>query len=286
MKRIAIIANSSKPRAPEVLRRLARAAKSLDLALVSTGETARVLDCDAAGESGELFDSADAVLALGGDGTMLRAVRELNGKDKPVIGVNIGGLGFLTSVAEDELERAVECIVSDNFVVTVRSIAACIVERNGVETGRYHGLNEVLIHSGHLARIVTLDVDIDDTPITSYSCDGLIVSTPTGSTGHSLSAGGPILTPEANTFIINPICPHTLSSRPLVVPDHSNIRITIANNPDELGLRVDGQVGQALTVCDTVRVRRSSRTVRFIHLPGHSYFAVLRHKLNWCGSTV
>lgn len=286
MKNIGIIANCSKKRASDVLRELANKAKKLELNLFADEVTARLLKCAAVPPPGEMFDSVDTVIALGGDGTMLRVVRELDGRDKPVIGVNMGGLGFLTSVAEEELDRALECLAADDFIVSVRAIAESVVVRDGTEIARYRALNDVVVSRGPSSRVVTMDVSIDNDNVTSYVCDGLIVSTPTGSTGHSLSAGGPILSPETRAFMISLICPHTLSSRPLVVPDQSEISITAADSAGELILSVDGQVGQSLVQGDCVKVRRSEKNVRFIHLPGHSYFAVLRQKLHWRGSNV
>lgn len=286
MKRIGIIANCRKERAADMLQRLAEKAKDLGLDLFADEPTVRLLKHGKTVKPDEMFDRVDAVMALGGDGTMLRAVRALDGRDKPVIGVNMGGLGFLTSVAEEELDRALECLAADEYLVSVRAIAQSAVERNGAEIARYRALNDVVVSSGPSSRVVTLDVSIDGDTVTSYVCDGLIVSTPTGSTGHSLSSGGPILSPETPAFVISLICPHTLSSRPLVVPDKSLISITVADSAGDLLLSVDGQVGQSLVQGDCVRVKRSDKNVRFLHLPGHSYFAVLRQKLHWSGSNV
>lgn len=286
MKKIGVIANCRKKHAPDVLQHLAEKAKELGFDLFADKTTGGLLKCGEVGAPEELFDRVDAVMALGGDGTMLRAVRALNGRDKPVIGVNMGGLGFLTSVAEEELDRAMECLAGDDFLVSVRAIAESVVKRESVEVARYRALNDVVVSRGRSSRVVTLDVSIDNDQVTSYVCDGLIVSTPTGSTGHSLSAGGPILSPATAAFVISLICPHTLSSRPLVVPDQSVISITVVEGAGKLLLSVDGQVGQSLEQGDRVEVRRSGNNVRFIHLPGHNYFAVLRQKLHWSGSNV
>jgi NAD+ kinase len=233
-----------------------------------------------------MFDGLDALIALGGDGTMLRAVRELDGRDKPVIGVNIGGLGFLTSVAEEDLERGLECLAADNYEVSVRAIMEAAVVRDGTDVSRYRALNDVVISRGPSSRVVTLDVSVNGETVTSYVCDGLIVSTPTGSTGHSLSAGGPIVAPETCALVISLICPHTLSSRPVVVPDGDEICVTPTKSDRELLLSVDGQVGESLAQGDMVTMKRSENNVRFIHLPGYSYFAVLQQKLHWSGSNV
>lgn len=284
MKRIGILANCGKERAPEVLKRLAGMAGKLDLELIADDAAACLLKRCKSLPVDKLCDEVDALMALGGDGTMLRAVRALGGRDKPVIGVNIGSLGFLTTVAEEELGQVMKCLSSGNFSTSVRTIAEARVVRKNAEIAVYRGLNDVVVHSGPSGRVVTLDVAVENETVTSYICDGLIVSTPTGSTGHSLSAGGPILSPNTAAFVICLVCPHTLSSRPLVVPDSSLISVTAAKSAGDLRLTVDGQVGQPLVEGDCVRVRRSKRGVRFLHLPGYSYFSVLRQKLHWRGS--
>lgn len=284
MKRIGILANCGKDRAPEVLKTLAAMAGKLKLELVADEATAGLLQHCQALPVDQLCDEVDVVMALGGDGTMLRAVRALDGRDKPVIGVNIGSLGFLTTVAEEELGQALQCLSDGNFSTSVRTIAEASLVRNNAVIAEYRGLNDIVVRSGPSGRVVTLDVAIEKEQVTSYICDGLIVSTPTGSTGYSLSAGGPILTPGTSAFVISLICPHTLSSRPLVIPDDIRISITAARSAGDLRLNVDGQVGQPLVEGDCVKVKRSEKGVRLLHLPGYSYFSVLRQKLHWRGS--
>ncbi|MDA0577757.1 MAG: NAD(+)/NADH kinase [Verrucomicrobia bacterium] len=287
MKRLGIIANVTKARATDVLRRIATTSKALGLELCADAATAALAPELGGVADRDGFTGIDAMMALGGDGTMLRAFRSLNGNDVPLIGVNIGSLGFLTSVAEGDLERALTCLAHDEIVFSRRSVAACVAEQGKKEVGRYAGLNDVVIGGGSATRVITLRVSVGGDPVASYLCDGLIISTPTGSTGHNLSAGGPIMVPETRAFVITPICPHTLSSRPLVVPDDSDIEIQVATAPEAgLNLTVDGQVGHALRANDIVRVHASRTGVRFIHLPGYSYFSVLSQKLGWKGSNV
>lgn len=285
MKKLGVIANCGKPRAPEVLARLAAKARDLRIRLYAGGETARLLRCAREVPAGKQWGAVDALVAMGGDGTMLKAVRDLDGLDKPVLGVNIGALGFMTSVAEQDLERAVECLVNGDFTTSTRSVAECTALR-GRKTLRYRALNDVVLTNSGSPRVVTLDVSVDEQPVTSFVCDGLIVSTPTGSTGHSLSAGGPIVTPGSPVFVISLICAHTLSNRPLVVPDDGVVRVQVVRSSANLRLTVDGQVGSSVAEGDRVEVRRSRRSVRFVHLPGYSYFSVLRQKLHWRGSNV
>ena len=286
MQTVGIVANCMKERARDVLLRLVLKARELGLALRAEADAAALVKGDLQAASGDLSDQVDAIVALGGDGTMLRVVRMLKGRDKPVIGVNLGSLGFLTSVTEDTLEHALECLAQDRYLTSVRSILECAVIREKREVASHRALNDIVVARGASPRVVTLNVSVGGDRVTSYVCDGLIVSTPTGSTGHSLSAGGPILAPEAQAFLISLICPHSLSSRPLVVPDGAEIAVTVEDAVGSLVLAADGQVGESFAVGDRVVIRRSARGVRFIHLPGYSYFDVLRRKLGWRGSSV
>jgi len=286
MKHLGVIANTGKPRAAAVLKRLADLADALGLSLSATAETAALLPGATVLADGGAFGGVDAVLALGGDGTMLAAVRGLHGLNKPLIGVNIGSLGFMTSVSEQDMERALHCLRDETFILSERRVAECSVSfEDGGAGERYRALNDVVINSGASSRVVRLEVSAGGSLVTTYVCDGLIVSTPTGSTGHSLSAGGPILLPETDAFVVSVICPHTLSSRPLVVPDTTVIRIRICDALHSLRLSVDGQVGRELRSGDVVEVRRGAQPVRFLHLPDYDYFRVLRQKLSWSGST-
>jgi len=287
MKTLGVIANCDKPQAPAVLTALGHGAAAHGLELVAEGATARLLGegCHAC-EADRLFERAEAVLVLGGDGTMLSAVRALGGRSLPLMGVNIGSLGFMTSVAEENLDSALRCLKAESFTVSERSLLACALMRGGRAAATYHALNDVVIANGSSSRVAVLDVRINDAPVTSYVCDGLIVSTPTGSTGHSLSAGGPIVMPSAPVFVLSLICPHTLSSRPLVIPDTARLAIEGQAGGGSPVLSVDGQVGQPLVLGDTVVVTRGDYRVRFLHLPDYSYFGVLRQKLRWSGSSV
>jgi len=289
MERLGVIANCSKPRAAEVLARLEQRAVALGLKLVACKETAQLLSRpEQALPPEEVCSNVDVVLALGGDGTMLRVVRALQGSSIPVLGVNIGSLGFLTSVAEKDLDRALTCLHDDDYSTSVRSVALCDVLKGGtgVEAAQFQALNDVVVHTGRSLRVVTLNVSIDEEEVTSYICDGLIISTPTGSTGHAMSTGGPIVHPATRAFIITPICSHALSVRPLVIPDASAISIRVAESSDKLTLSIDGQIGQSLVAGDRLAVRRGAHDVAVVHLPNYSYFSLLRQKLGWRGSSV
>lgn len=285
MKTLGVIANCAKPRASVVLKELAERAGHLGFVLRASGKTSVMLPGVDDEPLSDVLEAADTVVVLGGDGTMLMAVRELQGLNKPLIGVNIGSLGFMTSVAEQDLTAALECLKDESFVVSERVVAESVVFHSN-QVDRYCALNDFVIRNGESSRIINLDVAIGGKAVTSYVCDGLIVSTPTGSTGHSLSAGGPILSPDSEAFVISPICPHTLSSRPLVVPDSSEIKICVNGDSYEARLSVDGQVGLSLTTGDSMIVNRCKQNVRFLHLPDYDYYEVLRQKLRWRGSSV
>jgi NAD+ kinase len=285
MKNLGVIANCSKPPAAEVLQRLGRKGDALGLRLFAPAETARLLPSAQSVTLEEMLERMEALATLGGDGTMLRAIRDMDGLDKPVLGVNIGGLGFLTGVAQDNLERALECMSRGDYTTSTRSMAECTATV-GERRLRYRAVNDFVLTYDGPPRIITLDFEVDGQEVTSYRCDGLVICTPTGSTGHSLAAGGPIVLPGSLVFVVSLICAHTLSTRPLVVPDSSVLTVRVAENSADTRLSVDGQIGQPLAPGDRVEICRSSKTVRFIHLPGYSYFSGLRQKLHWRGSSV
>lgn len=286
MKKIGVLANCRKPEASAVLRRLAAKAAALGMELYTCDATGKLVSGALRVSPSSFIRKIDVLMALGGDGTVLRAVRILGGSNKPVLGVNLGSLGFLTSVTEENIDRALEVLRRGAFTTSMRSIAECRLFRGKRQIAVYRGLNDVVVGWGISSRVNTLSVSVDGEPVAAYVCDGLIVSTPTGSTGHSLSAGGPILHPASPSFVINVICPHTLSTRPLVVSDKSRITVLVMKAVKKLLLSVDGQEGCAVQQGDRLEIRRFAKPARFVHLPGYSYFSVLRQKLNWRGSSI
>ena len=286
MKRVGIICNVDKPDAPEILARLTAKAAACDLSLVVCDDMAMLLP-DAERVAPEAFGAAvDVLLALGGDGTLLRGVRLLGGADIPVLGVNLGSLGFMTSVTEEALEHALDVLVNRTYVISRRSLLACRLQRSGEADVSYTALNDVVVGWGGSSRAMVLGLAIDGEEVAQYLCDGLIVSTPTGSTGHSLSAGGPIVHPSAPVLTVNVICPHTLGARPLVLADSSDITVYVLDMPETKQplLSIDGQGEHVLRRGDALHITRSPHTVPFMHLPEYSYFGVLRQKLHWRGS--
>ncbi|QBG47930.1 NAD(+) kinase [Verrucomicrobia bacterium S94] len=286
MKKIGVIVNTKRPRAAHVLNELRDLAAAFDFQLFA--EKPEMAEALGAGllPASEFGREVDVALALGGDGTVLYTALALHGSGVPIMGVNLGSLGFLTSVSDSEIRPALEAIKNGTYNVSVRDVAECRVFRNGELIGEQRSLNDIVLGWGASSRINTFNLVIDGEDVSSFMCDGMIVSTPTGSTAHSLSAGGPILHPGVCGFGINVICPHTLSSRPLVVPNTSCIEIRVVKAVKELILSIDGQDEFLMEQGGRIEIRRSEYGVRFLQLENHSYFSVLAQKLHWRGSSL
>jgi NAD+ kinase len=231
-------------------------------------------------EATELVASVDAVIVLGGDGTLLHASRMIGANGVPIMGINLGSLGFLTEVKLEEVHEAFDGLMSGQYQLEERVLLNVEVIRGDTVVSSYRALNDAVINKGALARIIELEVSINLQPVLFTRSDGLIISTPTGSTAYSLAAGGPILYPTLNAFIIAPICPHTLTNRPLVVPDHDILQICLHRGQDVM-LTVDGQTGMPLQPLDCVRIRRAESTVKLLLPFGNTFFKLLREKLRW-----
>ncbi|HSH68861.1 MAG TPA: NAD(+)/NADH kinase [Deferrisomatales bacterium] len=245
----------------------------------------RVLGEEALGEliAGGGCSGVDLVVVLGGDGTLLSAVRALAGCEVPVLGVNLGRLGFLTEIALDELYPALERVLAGEIRTEPRTMLTCAVARAGRTVATYQVLNDVVLNNGALARISDFSVRVDGCRVSNYRSDGFIVSTPTGSTAYNLSAGGPIVSPDLAAFVLTPICPHTLTHRPILVPDSAVVEICLEFKNGEVYLTLDGQQGVELAVGDVVRVARAAHRVLLVRSPERDFFQVLRSKLHWGG---
>jgi NAD+ kinase len=253
------------------------------MSIVADADTARLVDGIHAARGEELAEQCDMLIAVGGDGTLLRVAREFGPRGIPVMGVNIGRLGFLTAISEPGVPAAMRALAEGRFVVSRRHLLAGSIERDGRRLDRFMALNDVVVRTGASSRMVSLDVAINGTRVSSYFCDGIIVASPSGSTGHSLSAGGPILSPETRAFVISLVCPHSLNSRPLVIPDQRAISVVVSQCSGEVILSADGQLTRSLLQGDRVSVHRSRCSAQLVYLPGYDHFAVLRQKLNWSG---
>jgi len=228
-----------------------------------------------------LAASCDLAIVVGGDGTLLNAARSLAEPGVSVLGVNLGRLGFLVDVSPDDMAGQLAHIFGGEFIEEQRTLLYAAVIRNGEVHSEGAALNDVVVHKRDVARMIELDTYIEGTFLSTNRSDGLIVCTPTGSTAYALSGGGPILHPRLNAIAVVPICPHTLSSRPIVVHDDSSIDIIVKAGTVEAQVSCDGQVSYPLDAGDQVRVRRHAHTLRLLHPPGHDYYAMLREKLRW-----
>ena len=224
---------------------------------------------------------ADLCVVVGGDGTLLSAARLMGDHQVPILAINYGGLGFLTEVTRDEMYPALEDHLAGKTVTNNRMMIEVAVHRGNDLIATYQALNDAVIHKGTLARIIELEACVDSLYVSKFRSDGLILSTPTGSTAYNVSAGGPIVYPGMAAIIMTPISSHTLTNRPLVLPSESRVEVTLRSVPDEVYVTVDGQVGTRLESGDRVTVQKSGRQVQLIAPAGKDFFDVLRDKLKW-----
>jgi NAD+ kinase len=276
IKRVGLIGNSEKALCRSVVRTAARLIALSGREVISDAATARLagLKSTVCPDAAALVRLVDLLLVFGGDGTMLRVAREVAGARTPILGINIGGLGFLTAVSSPGLARALKQVWQSDFTLESRALIEASGRCNGISL-RQRALNDVVISRGAEARLIELEVSVDGQLLTRYRCDGLIVSSPSGSTAYALAAGGAIVSPTAEVFSITPICPHTLSNRSVIVSLASRIEVKVLNpRPSELAAG------------DIITVRRSRHTVLLLHLAGSSFFQSLRHKLHWSGTNI
>ena len=266
---------------PDVLRRL-RAAANAD-GLVLAPEPA--LHAGLPGtEPLAAATPLDAVLSLGGDGTLLRAARYLAGRQIPILGVNLGRLGFLTSLAADELEAGVRHLAAGEYLAEARlALEARVLTQDGVVRHAWRSLNDVVLHKGGFARVVRFMVDVDGEPLGAFAADGVVLSTPTGSTAYSLSAGGPVVVPTVDSMVLTPVSPHTLAIRPLVLPADAHVQIRGECEHETLLATVDGQTGARFATTETLTVERSPEPVLIVRFTDGSFFGRLRRKMGWGG---
>jgi NAD+ kinase len=286
MKNLGVIANKDKAEAVSVLERLCKKADELSINLFTCDSTSDLLPDATHIPAAELPEKVEAVISLGGDGTMLYSARVLNGAEIPIIGVNLGTLGFMTSVRVEQLEEALEALLTGSYAYTERTVLEATSVNSDGATQHFRALNELVLGWGSSSKIALINLFIDGEKVNGYICDGMLISTPTGSTGHNLSAGGPIVHPQAQGLIVNFICAHSLSARPIVVPDHCEIVLEVDARSKDLVLAIDGQSSVTLSPGGKVTMQKSPRGVNFIRLPGASYYQVLKEKLNWSRSSV
>ncbi|MGD2136778.1 MAG: NAD(+) kinase [Gammaproteobacteria bacterium] len=282
-KQVGLIGKSGDPRVTTTLQSLISRLAQFHTRILLDESVARLLPDTGwpAVDRATLAEQCDLAIVVGGDGTLLNAARWLAESEISVLGVNLGRLGFLVDVLPEDMEPLLEEILTGNYLVEERALLHAAVSRDGEVMSENTALNDVIVHKKDIARLIELDTWIDGNFLSANRADGLIAATPTGSTAYALSGGGPILHPGLQALTLVPICPHTLSNRPIVIPDRSVIEIRVHEGRLEAQLSCDGQVGQVLRPGDRITLRRHDSTLRLLHPPGHDFFSILRKKLRW-----
>ena len=282
MTRVGLVAKPDAAEAQSVILELLDFFGSRGLTVVLEKETAGLVPAAsvAAARKSDLPGQVDLLIVLGGDGTLLSMARAVGDLGVPILGVNLGGLGFLTATTLEEMLPALDTLLSGGMEVEERMMLSARLVRGGQAIGEYIALNDVVITKSAMSRIIDLAVSVGGRHAISYRADGLIISTPTGSTAYNLSAGGPILFPTMDAVVLTPIAPHTLSNRPIVVPAAQRIEVTLRVEQDVM-LTMDGQVGVPLREGDAVEVQKAAARIRLVRFPQKDFFSVLRTKLKW-----
>jgi len=281
MKAVAILSKPSKPELSEIIPPLAEWLAQREYSVIFDQQTAMYVDGSRGVERAKLAAmQPEFAIVLGGDGTLLSASRALAPADIPILAVNLGSLGFLTEVPLEDMYSTLEKVIACHCPVDARTMLACDMIRDGEILHSYSALNDVVANKSAIARLVGFDLSIDGRFVFGYKADGVIVATPTGSTAYSLAAGGPVVMPTVGAFQVTPVCPHSLTHRPVVVPETSTISITIRSSGEAAFLTIDGQVGQPLKDGDQIVCRKAAHAVHLLQT-SQSFFQVLRDKLKW-----
>jgi NAD+ kinase len=284
---VGLIGNADKPACTRVVAAAARQVAAAGRSVVTDAATHQFSGFPAhvVHDARAVADAVDLVLVFGGDGTMLRVAREIAGSRTPMLGINLGNLGFLTAVPSRQLASALKRVWQGQFKFESRTLIEAKA-RNGAKAIHCRALNDIVISHGIESRLIELEVSVDGEPVTCYRGDGLIISSPTGSTAYSLAAGGAVVFPTAEVFAVTPICPHTLSNRSLILDLSSTITVKVLTSKPAAVLSADGQIVSELPAGAAFTLRRSRHTVRLMHLAGSSFFEALRQKLHWRGTNL
>ena len=278
--RLGVVGHSGYAELPEVLRSLRELAPGLGIDLRFEPD----LVVTSGGDAFAGPEDFDALLTLGGDGTLLRGARLLGGQETPILGINLGRLGFLTCCPADQLAHALMRFARNDYTVEARmAIQAAVIGADRKERDRWLALNDIVVHKGGFARVIDIRVSVDDELIASYAADGVVISSPTGSTAYSLSAGGPVVAPTLEMLIVTPISPHTLAIRPLVLAATSKVTVQAEGSREPLMVTVDGQVGTSIGDGEILTAGRAGSVIKIVRFPGSSFFHTLRQKLGWGG---
>jgi len=285
-RHIGLIANHGKPDAKKLVREIVAECARRSLPLILEKGTAQAIGEKSSAAPADLARDCDVLLVLGGDGTILQVLHELRDGFPPILGINLGTLGFLTCVGAAAWPDAIEAIAAGTYCLSERTLLDVEVVRGGESFAHYVALNDAVISRGELSRLIKLNVIVADVTLSEYNADGLIVATPTGSTAYSLSAGGPVLTPDSGVFVVTPICPHVLTMRPVLVSDASCIEIVPSPHQPDVFLTLDGQNSVRILAGDLIRITKAPQRLPLAMLPGMSFFEVLRQKLKWSGTAI
>ena len=283
--KLGLIAHAGKEGAAELVGLIVAALTKQKASFLIERATAALIGENSSLDEAQLAEQCYLLLVMGGDGTILRALHRSGGHIRPIFGINIGSLGFLTCLGSDDYQHAVECVLSGAYFLSQRSLLDVEIAGNGGVIPLERALNDVTISRGERSQLVKLQATVAGTPLTEYHADGLIVATPTGSTAYSLAAGGPILMPDSGALVITPICPHVLSNRSVVISDKSEVVIKASGN-QEVFVTIDGRTPHALKPSESVVLRLSPKTLPLAMMPGTTFPDVLRQKLKWSGSNV
>lgn len=283
MKTVAIVANLAKRRVPDIIKAIVRETEKKNIKVLLLKDSAEHINRkDLRADEEQIRNNAQVLISLGGDGTLLKAARIVRESNVPILGINMGGLGFLTEITYKNLKETLLLLFHKKYSIEKRSMLAVSVSRNAQ---KFFALNDVVLSRGPSSRIVELKTFIDGDYLTTFTSDGLIVSTSTGSTAHSLSAGGPIIHPSIDSILVVPICPHTLSNRPIVVPSRSKIRVKTLTE-HAVDYTVDGQVGGKLEKGGEIEVSLAPFHISLVRLRKKSFYELLRKKLKWSGYSI
>ena len=283
-KRIGIVANQTREGASATLRQTVALLRRQDVDFVIASDVLHSLDLPGITcvPEEQVSVGRDLVIAIGGDGTMLRSGKTAFLNDVPLLGINLGRLGFLTDISPPQLESALEAILNGQFEDDKRTVLSCEIVRKGRVIASAPGLNDIVIQKWNTARLITLDTSVDGQFVHSQRSDGMIVSTPTGSTAYALSGGGPIVHPELSVVVLVPICPHSLTNRPIIITDNAQIDVTVSTDtPGQAQVTCDGERLAEVDPGDVIRICKHPKRLRLIHPAGHDHFATLRAKLHW-----
>jgi NAD+ kinase len=281
--RIGIITKPNEPRAAELAARIAEWSAAHEINLFVNDRVKDLPPGTFSASARDIADNCDVLVALGGDGTMIATARLVSGRGTPVLGVNLGTLGYLTEFAAEDVIPALEAVIRGDYEVDMRMTLDWRVVRDGDQVGAGSALNDIVVNKSALARIIDIDCAVGNHYVTTFRADGLIIATPTGSTAYNLSAGGPIIAPGVEAIAIAPICPHTLTNRPLVLPHYAEIKLRINTREQEVMITSDGQTGMPLKSDDRVEIKKSAKTFNTISAKDRDYFEILRSKLKWSG---